>query len=298
MAALRVADADIIFLPCGFFLLSFFFFSSPNLSRRRFDVYHTSTYTANLGCTSETCCTRLAENTGRKNVAKNRRLGTNAQICQSISSQLSHVSTTGKKLVKQQYLLRMSSQYGELRPTCGSDRFVSLGHYSKLQRLSCLGSVTARRSSSGRQPNFAALNRGCHLYSAGRPSRWALAHILVITNAIFLPSLVIGYAQLNLLTFVSPNEIRVTPLLASPSGRQRVEQAYITQLQTLPYHKFDRPKACLTKNKEDIELSSFRPMVTKKVRSNLTPLVFGSPQLYRLKGPRKFGERACGFAAR
>ena len=31
--------------------------------------------------------------------------------------------------------------------------------------------------SSGRQPNFAALNRGRHLYSAGRPSRWALAHI-------------------------------------------------------------------------------------------------------------------------
>jgi len=30
-------------------------------------------------------------------------------------------------------------------------------------------------SSSGRQPNFAALNRGRHLYSAGRPSRWALA---------------------------------------------------------------------------------------------------------------------------
>jgi len=25
----------------------------------------------------------------------------------------------------------------------------------------------------------AALNRGCHLYSTGRPSRWALAHILV-----------------------------------------------------------------------------------------------------------------------
>jgi len=30
---------------------------------------------------------------------------------------------------------------------------------------------------SGRQPNFAVLNRGRHLYSAGRPSRWALAHI-------------------------------------------------------------------------------------------------------------------------
>jgi len=45
--------------------------------------------------------------------------------------------------------------------------------------LSYICSVTARDSSSGRQPNFAALNRGRHLYSAGRPSRWALAHILV-----------------------------------------------------------------------------------------------------------------------
>ena len=38
----------------------------------------------------------------------------------------------------------------------------------------------ARHSSSGCQPNFATLNRVLHLYSAGRPSRWALAHILVV----------------------------------------------------------------------------------------------------------------------
>ena len=50
---------------------------------------------------------------------------------------------------------------------------------SKFQRVSRLGSVTAWHSSSGCQPNFAALNRGRHLYSTGRPSRWALAHILV-----------------------------------------------------------------------------------------------------------------------
>jgi len=44
----------------------------PNLRRRRLDVYHTSILIyANLGCRSETCCTRLAGNTGRK--AKNRR---------------------------------------------------------------------------------------------------------------------------------------------------------------------------------------------------------------------------------
>ena len=52
-----------------------------------------------------------------------------------------------------------------------------------------IGSVTVRHSSSGRQPKFAAcytsngiaelLQRVPYLYSAGRPSRWASAHILV-----------------------------------------------------------------------------------------------------------------------
>jgi len=45
-----------------------------------------------------------------------------------------------------------------------------------------IGSVTARYSSSGREPNFAVLSTGRHLYSAGRPSRWALAHILVYAD--------------------------------------------------------------------------------------------------------------------
>jgi len=82
-----------------------------------------------------------------------------------------------EKPVKQQCLPHMSSQYGELRPTSDWDLLASFGHPCKFQRVLCLGSVTARHSSSGRQPNFAALNRGRHLYSAGRPSRWALAHI-------------------------------------------------------------------------------------------------------------------------
>ena len=76
----------------------------------------------------------------------------------------------------------------------GWERFVSLGHPCKFQRVSCLGNVTARHSSSERQPNFVALNRARHLYSAGRPSRWALAHISStclfqywIWNGTFLP---------------------------------------------------------------------------------------------------------------
>jgi len=50
--------------------LSIFFYSSPNLSGRRLDVYHTSTHGValvrmNLECMSEMCGTRFAENTGR-----------------------------------------------------------------------------------------------------------------------------------------------------------------------------------------------------------------------------------------
>jgi len=107
---------------------------------------------------------------------KNRHLGTIAQLCRAVSSQLRHVSTIGKKLLSSN-ISPTSSQYGELRPTSGWDRSGSLGHPCKFQRVSHLGSVTARHYSSGRQPNFVMLNRGLHLYSAGRPSRWALAHI-------------------------------------------------------------------------------------------------------------------------
>jgi len=110
-------------------------------------------------------------------MAKNLHLCTIALICRAISSQLRHISTIGKELVKQQYLLHMSSQCGELRPISGWDLLASLGHPCKFQRVSRIGSVTTRHSSSGRQPNFAALNRERHLYSAGRPWRWTLAHI-------------------------------------------------------------------------------------------------------------------------
>jgi len=39
------------------------------------------------------------------------------------------------------------------------------------------GSVTARQCSIVGVSQTAALNRGRRLYSAGRPSRWAFAHI-------------------------------------------------------------------------------------------------------------------------
>jgi len=62
---------------------------------------------------------------------------------------------SAKKLVKQQCISQMSSQYGEHRPTSRWDPLASFGHPCKFQRFSRLDSVTAATSLIGGQPNFA-----------------------------------------------------------------------------------------------------------------------------------------------
>ena len=131
---------------------------------------------------SETCCTRLAGNAGRKNDAK--------------KSPFWHHRTTSSG-----YIFRTKACIDDRKNWLNSNtsstcpgNMVNFGllmaeirwrvwgtpaNFNGFQWVSRLGSVTARQSSSGHQPNFAALNRGRHLYSAGRPSRWVLAHILV-----------------------------------------------------------------------------------------------------------------------
>ena len=63
--------------------------------------------------------------------------------------------------------------------------------------LSYYGSINARHSSTGRQPNFMAFSREHQLYSAGRPSRWASAHILVHSYVAGEP----GLADCSLVVF-------------------------------------------------------------------------------------------------
>jgi len=122
------------------------------------------------------CCWRLAGNTGRKMMQKSLSAHHRTTLSGYIFATKACIDNRKKRLVKQQYLPHMSLQYAELRPTSGWDRFVSLGDPSKFQRVSRLGSVTARHLVVGVSQTV-ALNRGLHLYSAGRPSRWALAHI-------------------------------------------------------------------------------------------------------------------------
>jgi len=85
----------------------FFLFSSPNLSGRRLDVYHTSTQwrglSANLECRSETCCMRFAGNAGRKKSPKFAVWASSLKFVGLYLRNYRHVSTI-RKTVKQQYL--------------------------------------------------------------------------------------------------------------------------------------------------------------------------------------------------
>jgi len=90
----------------------------------------------------------LTENTGRKK-SKNSPSG---HHCTTLSGYI--FATKGlidnwkKKLVKQQYLLYMSSQYGKRWPTNGWDWFTNLGHPSTFQRFHVLASLLQHRRSS------------------------------------------------------------------------------------------------------------------------------------------------------
>jgi len=111
-----VADVDIIFSSCGFFFLSFFYLLFLALSQPSHIgclpyFYTWCALSANLGCRSKIC-----------------HMHTITQLYRAICLQLRHVSTIGKKLVKQQYLRHMSLQCGELQPPSSWDWLVSFGY--------------------------------------------------------------------------------------------------------------------------------------------------------------------------
>ena len=110
------------------FLLSsssffFFVFLAYNLSRRRLDVCHTSTHGVALVRISGAGLKRAACGLLQMQDAKNRQKfaiwAPSHNFVGLYLRKLRHVSATGKKLIKQQYLLQMSSQYGRLRPASG-----------------------------------------------------------------------------------------------------------------------------------------------------------------------------------
>jgi len=115
------------------------------------------------------CCTWLAGYTGCKNDAKNRHLLTIAQFCRAISSQLRHVSTIGKNLLSSNIALRCPYNPVNFSPLAAEIVSLVWGTPANFNGFRVLAALLHSQT--------AALNRGRHLYSAGRPSRWALAHI-------------------------------------------------------------------------------------------------------------------------
>jgi len=107
----------IILRSCDYYLSSPFFLAySQWLEIGCLPYLHTwCGVSANLECMSEMFCTRLAENTWRKNYAK-------IAICAPPHNLSGWIFATEacidnrKKIVKRQYLLHMFSKYGKLRP--------------------------------------------------------------------------------------------------------------------------------------------------------------------------------------
>jgi len=219
-------------------VVSSFYFSSPYLSRRRLDVYHTSThgvalvriYNSGLKCTA-----RWKYRTGKiaqkspsghhgttlsgyifatKARVDNRKKMLNSNVSSTCPHNMINFGPLTAEIRWRVWdtpayfngfrvlaLLLQRRRSTEANQTL-DDVWLSPGlvHYIYIFGSSCpltefchvqnslcvqvlrspiIGSVTARHFSSGRQPNFVALSRGRHLYATGRPTRWALAHILV-----------------------------------------------------------------------------------------------------------------------
>ena len=145
---------------------------------------------------------RLTANTGRQKIVKNLPSG---HLRTTLSGYIFATKThfdNREKLVKQQCLLHMSPQYGELRPTSAWDQSGSLGHPSKFQRVLHFGSITAVTSRNGSQPNFArclsvSWAGTLHIYFWG-----FLPHYGILPGAKFTfhpPSLALSYFLVALL---------------------------------------------------------------------------------------------------
>jgi len=115
-------------------------------------------------------------------------LRTIAQLCRAISSQLGHVSTIGKKLLSSNIFLTCAYNIVNFGPLAAEIVSLVRGTPANFNWFPVLAALLHSQT--------AALNRGCHQYTAGRPSRWALAHIS--SFILFLSSFFYFFSSPNL----------------------------------------------------------------------------------------------------
>jgi len=132
--------------------LSFLAYSQPSHIGCLPYFYTWCSLSANLGCRSETCCTRLADNTGRKKSSKIRHLGTITQLCQAIFSQRRHISTIWKNVLNSNISSTCShnkSTFGPLAADIGSLVWGTPANFNGLRVLASL--LQRRRSTEANQ---------------------------------------------------------------------------------------------------------------------------------------------------
>jgi len=123
---------------------------------------------------SGSCSIRLAENTGRKSRQKSPSGHHRTTMSGYIFTNKAHIDNRKSSSMSSRCPHNMIN-HGALAAEIGPVFWGTPANFNGFRVLD--GSVTARHCSSGRQPNFAAFNRGRHLYSAGRPSPRAMAQI-------------------------------------------------------------------------------------------------------------------------
>ena len=115
------------------------------------------------------------------------------KLCRAISLQLRHVSTIGKNLLSSNIFPTCPHNmvnFGPLAAEILSLVWGTPGNFNGFRVFAALlhGTLLVGVSQT------AALNRGHHLYSAGRPSRWAFAHIssfiLFLLSSFLFPCLI------------------------------------------------------------------------------------------------------------
>ena len=185
MAALWNRAGHYIFVLC--FLLSFYLFSSTILSLRRLDVYHTSTHGVALQC-------MRIQDAGLKRAARGSLKIQDAKKAQKSPSahhrtnQSGYIFATKARIDNRKNMLNSS-----ISSTC-SCNMVNLA-YQRLRsvlvwgtQLISTGFESWQRYCTAPQQwasaNLCGVEQRARLrlYSAGRPSRWALAHMPVTTN--------------------------------------------------------------------------------------------------------------------
>ena len=135
---------------------------------------------ANLECRSEMCCSRLAANTRHK---KSRQKPPSGHHCTTLSGYIfattAHIDNRKKNFLSSNISSTSPHnmvKFGPLATEIFSLDWGTPGNFNGFRVLAALlhGTLVVGVSQT------AALNRGRHLYSTGRPSRWALTHILVV----------------------------------------------------------------------------------------------------------------------